>query len=219
MPDHPEPNAAMNALLADYVSGRLSPALHTLIASHLELKPDNGAFVAGLEALLDAEMTVISAPPLSKSARDLRLSAIFDRTKARNVEPAQSQPDALLPGFLRQYLVHDFNDIRWRTRLPGLKEYHIESRDGVEASLLWINAGRKMLSHTHDGTEVTLVLKGSFMDIQGSYYRGDVSIADAEVDHKPRAGQEDDCLCFVVLDAPLRLTGPVGRVISRILGH
>jgi putative transcriptional regulator len=28
-----------------------------------------------------------------------------------------------------------------------------------------------------------------------------------------------DCICFAVTDAPLRLTGPVGRILDRFFGH
>jgi putative transcriptional regulator len=58
------------------------------------------------------------------------------------------------------------------------------------------------------------VLRGGFSDVSGHYMRGDIAIADEDVDHKPVADADEDCICFAVTDAPLKLTGPVGKVIQ-----
>jgi putative transcriptional regulator len=67
--------------------------------------------------------------------------------------------------------------------------------------------------------EVTLVLKGAFCDTTGRYARGDIAIAEADLDHMPMTEEGEDCLCFVVTDAPLHLTGPVGRILDRFFGR
>ena len=74
--------------------------------------------------------------------------------------------------------------------------------------------GRVMPSHTHDGSEVTLVLRGGFSDPTGHYRRGDIAIADRDLDHHPRADDDEDCICFAVIDAPLRLTGPLAPLVA-----
>ena len=63
------------------------------------------------------------------------------------------------------------------------------------------------------------MLKGGFTDSTGHYRRGDIAIADSEVDHRPRADDDEDCICFAVSEAPLRLTGPFVRFVRRVLGH
>ena len=68
-----------------------------------------------------------------------------------------------------------------------------------------------MPSHTHHGTELTLVLTGGFKDEDGHYVAGDVAFADGDVDHKPIADEGEDCICFAVTAGRLQLTGPVGR--------
>ncbi len=82
-----------------------------------------------------------------------------------------------------------------------------------------LNAGRKLAGHTHDGSEYTLVLQGAFSDVAGRYERGDIAIGDDELDHCPTADPSADCLCFAVTDAPLRLTGPIGRIVQRFIGN
>ncbi len=71
--------------------------------------------------------------------------------------------------------------------------------------------------HTHEGTELTLVLAGAFSDAHGHFLRGDVAEADASVEHQPVADPGEDCLCLAVTDAPLRLTGPFGRLLNPFL--
>ena len=84
--------------------------------------------------------------------------------------------------------------------------------------MLWIRGGRRMPSHTHEGSEITLVLSGAFSDVTGRYARGDIAIAEADLDHRPMTDAGEDCLCFAVTDAPLHLTGPVGRLLERVFG-
>ena len=80
-----------------------------------------------------------------------------------------------------------------------------------------IKSGTAMPSHTHEGTELTLVLAGGFSDERGHFLRGDLAEVDASVDHRPIADPGDDCICLAVTDAPLRLTGPFGRLLNPFL--
>ena len=41
-----------------------------------------------------------------------------------------------------------------------------------------------------------------------------MSEADSHVDHRPVADEDEDCLCLIVTDAPLRLTGWLGRLLN-----
>lgn len=216
MPAFQGRSASTDLLMASYASGSLSRALHALVASHLALNPTSRSYVAALEAVaadgLDAE------PMLSPvGERGKRLAAIFaDDLRAPPPEPARDQ---MMPAPLAQLVGKSFGEIRWKTVLPGLREAQLEDRDGTEASLLWIKAGRAMPAHTHHGLEATLVLKGSFGDINGHYERGDLCVADDEIDHKPVAGNREDCICFAVSEGPVKLTGPVARLFNKLLGH
>ncbi|MCP8939889.1 ChrR family anti-sigma-E factor [Alsobacter sp. SYSU M60028] len=206
----------LDELLAAYAAGTLPAPLQSLVAAHLELRPENRAFVAALEDLGGA--AIEDMPPLEFSRRDACLSAIFEGA-AR--PPCELAPPAcsVVPPALARYLGRPFGQVPWRKRLPGIREFHVDAAEGAEATLYWIAAGRAIPSHTHEGSEITLVLKGSFADASGHYGRGDIAIADSEVDHRPRAGEGEDCICFAVTDAPLRLTGPVGRIVQRLLRH
>lgn len=209
---------ALDALLAGYAAGGLSAPLHALMAGHLAICPRNRAFVASLEAAYGSAMERLDPAPVSD--RDARLAAILDGPEEpiACAPPASRAADPVLPGPVARYLGHGIADMPWRTLLPGVKEFKIKADDAT-ATLFWIRPGRRMPHHTHEGSEVTLVLRGGFTDVSGHYLRGDVAVADQEVDHRPVADPDEDCICFAVTDAPLRLTGPVGRIVQRLFGH
>ncbi|MHB2166148.1 ChrR family anti-sigma-E factor [Alsobacter sp. R-9] len=211
----PATGRPIDELLAGYAAGRLSPPLHGLVAAHLSIKPDNRPFVAALEGLIGEEIEAMPAAPVRD--REARLAAIFDAVEMP--KPAPLEPCAVIPGPLLRMMGCNLAGVPWRTKLPGVREYRLNTPGETEASLMWIKPGRTMPSHTHEGSEYTLVLQGGFTDATGHYRRGDIAIADSEVDHRPRADEDEDCVCFAVTDAPLRLTGRVGRIVQRFLGH
>jgi putative transcriptional regulator len=209
------PARPLDALLAQYASGALPPPLHVLVASHLDLNRESEVFVGKLETLGGLELARQEPRPLA--SRD---SMLADIMKLDPVEPGAEDTRSTDPVFtpaLLDYVGCSSADVPWRTVLPGVKEHVISDRNGVEAKLFWIKAGRKIPSHTHEGQEVTLVLKGGFADISGRYRRGEIAVADENIDHKPVADMDEDCICFAVTDAPLKLTGPVARFLQGLL--
>ena len=203
----------IDALLADYAAGRLARPLHGLVAAHLAIKPDNRKYVAALEAVQAQAVEEIAPQPLAR--RDAMLEKIFATEATRGSD----LPDDLIPAPLRALAGSGLSGLDWKSKLPGMKEFQIKDKSVGEAVFYWIKPGRQMPSHTHEGTEVTLVLKGGFSDSYGHYRRGDIAIADGDVDHQPRADEDEDCICFAVTDAPLRLTGPLGRMLRIFTRH
>lgn len=208
--EHEERN--LDALLAGYVAGSLAEPARVLVRSHLEISPVNRGFIRDLEAFGGDMLEAVD--PVEITDRDAKLKAIFSDTafeSAASQEKVPRKPADILPNALRDFLGYDLKDVPWRTRLPGMKEYKLGEIDGCNVSMLWIRAGMAMPTHTHHGTELTLVLDGGFSDGIGHYIRGDVSYADESVDHKPVADEDGDCICFAVTEGDLQLTGPVGR--------
>ena len=201
-----------DALLAAYATGRLTPAFQALVAAHLNLSSDNRAFVAALDDEMGESLEGL--PLVQEQRRDVRLSNILNSSVPK---AARSMSQAVFPSPLRTFLGFDAREVRWRFLLPGVKMHVVASDSAGEATLYKIQPGRKMPLHTHDGNEVTLVLRGSFSDSLGTYEAGDLAFADPQVNHRPVAGLEEACLCFAVTDAPLRLTGRFGRIVETLL--
>ena len=97
-----------------------------------------------------------------------------------------------------------------------LREYRklLEDFPGYKTRMMRIKAGTAMPWHTHEGQELTLVLAGGFTDGEKHFLAGDVAAADPTVNHRPVADPGEDCLCLAVTEGPLRLTGPIGRLLN-----
>jgi len=201
----------MDELLAGYAAGTLTYPAQALIGAHLELSGQNRGYVHSLETL--ASTGLADSDPVEFSDRDSALAAIFDSEEPiRDVGSVrQCAADSGVPESLRSIIGPSMDSVAWKTLLPGVKECKLGEIDGCDASLIWVRAGRAMPSHTHHGTELTLVLQGGFKDTDGHYVTGDVAFADDDVDHRPIADDGDDCICFAVTAGRLELTGPVGR--------
>lgn len=205
----------LDLLIAHYVSGSLPEPAHVLVGSHLEMR-SSAARLAGLmeEYAGDA---LQATPPMALSDRERRLAEIFASAPPR--EPrARIFEKSGFPASLRAYVGTDLADIRWKTKLPGLRQHLIEKSRHVETSLLWVRPGRALPQHGHHGLELTLVLEGEFHDHRGNFGKGDVSVADETLDHRPIAGQRGPCLCFSVLFAPIALSGSTLRLFGDIIG-
>lgn len=211
---------ALDLLLAEYAVGSLPQPAEVLVQSHLELDTCNRSWIADLKAL--GGVLIDDAQDAGQGLQSISPDLLADDTDvigASEALQAEECKDGILPKALRRYVGCDASDIDWRFRIPGLREFPVESSDGCTASLLKISPGSAMPSHTHGGREITLVLKGAFSDHTGRYARGDIAIADEDVDHKPVADDGEECICFAVSEASLKLTGPIGKYISRIAGQ
>ncbi|MBB4238110.1 ChrR family anti-sigma-E factor [Rhizobium esperanzae] len=205
----------IDALMAHYVAGSLPEPARVLVRSHLEMKPDNRSLVNSLELL--AGEALESAPVAAIADRDRRLAAIFSSASPISAPAARRRVNTLFPQALRDLVGFEAEDVPWRTRLPGFKEYCLDM-DGCEVNLMWIRPGRALPAHTHKGMELILILDGAFNDERGRFGPGDISIADETVDHRPVAEKDRPCIAFAVSDGPVRLTGSFRQMIGDLIG-
>lgn len=203
---------AIDALMAEFVSGTLPTPLQVLLASHLEMNASNRQWVSNLEAIAGLELDEIE--PVDLSDREAMLGRILS-SETKQDSTFESLACDGTPGALRHFIGSTVSEISWkRNRLASIDEVKLGEFDGCNATLFRLQAGQGVPHHTHDGTEVTLVLQGAFSDGTGHFQKGQISVADGTVDHRPVADKDEDCICFAVTDAPLRLTGPLGRFIA-----
>lgn len=211
----PEKMNSIDTLLASYAGGLLPAPAHMLVESHLQIKSANRRFVNELEGLVGNALDDLK--PQAISNRDGRLNAIFKAAEPEVIEHSVHS-DEVFPSSLRNFVGFDADDVPWQSKLPGFREYDLGEVDGCHVNLLWIRPGRTMPGHTHEGSELTLVLDGAFTDVTGRYGRGDISIADESIDHRPVAENERPCICLAVTDGDLRLTGSIGQRLGDLIG-
>lgn len=212
---HPGPGT-----LARHAAGTLEPGAMIAVAAHLDRCPLCRRRQAGLEAvggvLLDAAEPTLMAPDALA-----RVLAMIDGPLPEPKPPATAPrlprlPDGIeLPPSLRCY---DFGPWRWLA--PGLhwsKADTARSFKGTVA-LFHVGAGRMLPSHSHSSNEYTQVIAGAFSDQAGHYRAGDFLETDEAITHQPVADANDDCLCLIVMEGPLRPRGLIARLMQPFLG-
>jgi putative transcriptional regulator len=208
----------LDELLLGHAAGTLPEALDLVVRTHLALSPEGRRRYAIYRALGGALLETIEPVPLRADAWE-RLERALDRADDRRVEApratAAERRDIRVPEPLRPYAPEGFERLPWRNLGPAMEFELPIATPGYRARLIRLKGGKGIPRHTHRGHEITVVIEGSFRDVQGVHRRGDLVIADATVDHSPVA--DEDCLCLAVTDAPLKLTGPFGRLLNPIL--
>jgi putative transcriptional regulator len=207
-------------LLLDYASGAQREPVALLIATHLALCPQCRARSDRLEAIGGALLEQIEPAPLADDSFSRLLARLDEPTEPTEPSPPAGPPPpgdaASPPEPLRRYVGNSLDRLSWR-RLGSIAEARLlPGFPDFTTRLLRVRPGAAIPAHTHEGSELTLVLAGGFRDQIDHYLRGDVAQADGEVDHRPVADLDEECLCLVVTDAPVRMTGPIGRLFNRI---
>lgn len=206
-------------LLLDYASGNLDEASSLMVATHLTLCPECRQRLETMEQLGGVLLNEVAPVEMASDAFERVMAALDSCESAgparsrRRTEPANDNP--VFPVVLQDYIGSDLADVSWKKVGMGVETSEIRLTDASKrAFLLKVAAGRAVPQHTHDGNEYVMVLAGSYRDEAGQFCAGDVEIADGTVDHRPVADEGEDCICLVVLDAPVRLTGKFGALLN-----
>ncbi|WP_029014949.1 ChrR family anti-sigma-E factor [Niveispirillum irakense] len=210
-------------LLVAYGAGSLDEATALLVASHLTLCPRCRSEVARIEAMGGNLLEELPPAPMGGDALADILARLDDAPVTLPPPPRKparataSRAGSQIPAPLRAYLGGGLENVRWKRLTDGLEHALVVESGRTRARLYRIAPGIPIPEHGHGGAELTLVLQGGFSDHAGHYLVGDVACADDDTIHHPVADTDGHCICLAVTDAPLKLTGLVGRLISRFL--
>lgn len=196
-----------------HAAGRLPEPVSLVVATHLVLSPASRQRYRRYEAIGGALLEELEPAALEDDAWDRLLARLGEVPR----EPPRRPAGGPVPGPPRPlcyYLPAPIEALPWRSYGHAAEVELAVKAPGYRTTLVRVRAGRKVPRHTHEGSELALVLAGGFRDGTGHYRLGDLAIADSSVDHRPIADAGEDCLCLTVTDAPLRLTGLFGRVLN-----
>lgn len=196
-----------NELIVAYATGAAREGVALAAAAHLTYCADCRRKVEVQEMIAGALLA--ETPAMAAPSCD----ALIDRLdeSPEQTEPVQSGP---LPAPVAAAVGLDFDNIPWRFRLPGVHVYEMSNEDGEDISLMKVRPGATIPSHTHEADELTVVFEGELVDGGATYKAGDIAVADASVDHTPRAGGDTACICLAVLSGGVKFTGPFGRALN-----
>jgi putative transcriptional regulator len=182
---HPPEN-----MLARFAIGKLDEAEHLVVSVHIDRCPHCQLIVGAIEQFAGATMETIEPMPMSVDAFEAVLARVHEDsnpTGARRPSASAEPEDPDLPDILRHHRIGTRRRVA-----PGvsLRPIMLAGLGQSRAFLLQSAPGTRMLEHTHTGTELTCVLKGSFSHEGGRYAAGDFDFGDQSVDHRPIVGED-----------------------------
>ena len=134
--------------------------------------------------------------------------------------PGTSRSQGDIPAPLVPILGSSLADVKWQHIGPGVWQYRIPMSKGARGDLrlLKIAPGVSMPDHGHSGTELTLLLAGSYRDRLGHFRKGDVADVDQDVEHQPIADPSEGCICLVATEGKARFKSVLARLVQPFIG-
>lgn len=206
------------ATLMSCAAGSQHEACAAVIASHLSVCPACAKEVARMQeigvALFDALPPVpvnADAPVVAARAGEADTSPVSRCGKLGGEVPAPLQP--LLGDCLAS--------IPWRRIAPYIWQHRIPLSNAKCGDLQLIKAapGTRFPEHGHRGSELTLVLAGSYHDETGTYGVGDFADHDESVVHQPVADAKTGCICLFATERANRYTNWFIRLLQPIFRY
>jgi len=209
-----------DATLMAYSAGTLPQGMALLVACHLHWCPHCRDRMHATDAVGGALLEQLQPTTLQADAFDQLLARLDEPEQAT---PAAQQPDETaanpdLPMPLAQLLDKPLDELAWKRIGYGVKQLDLHLEGPGAARLLRISPGVSVPHHTHGGNELTLILKGSYNDELGRFRQGDVADLDGEVSHQPLVDTDEECICLIATDAPLKFSGLMGRLVQPFIG-
>ena len=198
-----------HSMLVDFSAGNLGTAESICVSAHLHfcdqcrnelMRLDQVASQLMTEAepqtidedLFDSVMSKIDALPAAPMKVEIEEHSDFPHSVAKLIKETESAPN-------------------WRRMSPSVDVARVRTgQKKFEVALHRICAGGKTPHHGHNGTEFTVVLKGSFSDEQSVYSEGDFLLRGPGDEHQPMGAQNGECICLSALAAPIKLSSPLG---------
>ena len=214
---HPDPST-----IVAYAAGSVTESFSLLIAAHIESCVQCRGEVARAETL-GADL-LQELPPIAMTDSGLpQLWKSIDKiSRSEQAEPAeQKKIDANgLPGVLSPFFPGGLQAVKWRSLVPGIQHHQLTDVESGSGSvrLLRIAKGIHIPDHTHLGSELTLILQGSYSDETGKFECGDLSDADSSVQHRPFVDSEQPCICLIATDERLKFSSVLNRMIQPLIG-
>lgn len=195
-------------MLDAYRGGSLHHAFGVVVAAHLSLCDQCRARHEADNMIGGAILQRAEGASLRPGARDRMMDALD------TPPPPSVRASGVFPAPVMREL--GGRPPRWRMLGGGIRQQILSADREGSLRLLYIPPGKAVPEHGHHGRELTLVLQGSFSDSGGSFHRGDVETAHAEIDHQPVAGDGQACICLAATDAPLRFHALIPRLLQPI---
>jgi putative transcriptional regulator len=203
---HPAPE-----LLLDFATGAQPQALALAVAGHLSFCSHCRATVAACEALAWELIKDLEPVHSDEEAMTTCLARLEEPAPNGDAERAEAITSGGVPAVLRPHVGEGLAQLPWQSVGGFFDEVKLpELTPGYLAAMLRVAPGKHVPEHGHEGNEYMLVLSGGFKSGGHQYQVGDFSACAGSEEHTPIADDGDDCICLLVLDAPLIFRDRIG---------
>lgn len=207
-----------DATLIAYSSGTLNKGMALLVESHLEMCGQCAEEVQISNRIGGDLLRKIEPVSMSYGSLD-RMLAMLDGVQVESATAtAMVRTPSEVPQSLAQYIGDDLDKLEWKSMGMGVQQYDLKLGGVGAARLLRIKPGVSVPHHTHSGNELTLILRGSYSDEIGRFQVGDVADLDDQLEHQPIVDTDQECICLIATDAPLKFSGLMGRLVQPFIG-
>tara|TARA_B110000093_G_scaffold37659_1_gene39523 strand:- start:851 stop:1516 length:666 start_codon:yes stop_codon:yes gene_type:complete len=198
------------ALLVEFSAGNLAVAPSICVSAHLHFCRKCRDEMLRLDQVGSEIMDTIEPTPID----DGLLDAVMAKIDNPALAPSEKASRKNIEGFPSSIsiLMKDVESaLTWRRLSASLEISQFQTgQSDFEVALHKIEAGGKAPKHDHEGSEYTVVLKGSFSDENAVYREGDFLFRQPGDVHQPMGAQNGECICLSALSAPIKLSHPLG---------
>lgn len=206
------------ATLFSYVAGAMGQGLALVVASHLAICDSCRQRARELEAIGGALLENIALAAVSENT----LKSVLDRLDQGGTSEIAVRPlpvsGSEVPAPLAGYVGDSLDDLSWKKLVPGIWMHDLPNQGKGMTRLLRVAPGKAASPHSHRGSELTLLLRGSYSDEVGRFMPGDIADLDDQITHQPLVDSDHDCICLIATEYPLRYTTLFGKVTQPLFG-
>jgi putative transcriptional regulator len=206
--------------MMSYAAGTLPEALGAVVATHLTMCQHCRAELVAMERVGAVVLAGLAPEPLTKPVPANVTRPMMVQTDEGDHVLAAIERSGDIPAPLSKLVGSDLGSLQWK-RL-GLGVWHLplslsEVAKG-DLRLIKVGPGQAMPEHGHGGSELSLILAGSYTDVMGRFGVGDVADLDDAVEHKPMADVKTGCICLIASEEKVKFKGVFARMVQPFVG-
>ena len=223
------------ATLADFTTGRIQKLHELVVKAHLSVCPQCCDSIREIEHVGGDIMMSVQPDSTTKRleiGQNKQARAITEtfewnsETHCSDSGDEQFSSKADLYGssgmdvksLYSTFLDCSFDALPWRPVGNNVKMCKLRDEGQSKMWLIQGQPGSKLPQHSHNGQELTLVLKGSYACSSELYSAGDIQECDEDKHHQPIIVGDTDCISLVVTDGKLLFKNWLPRVLQPFLG-
>jgi len=197
------------AMLVDFSAGNLGTAESICVSAHLHFCDQCRNELMRLDQVASQLMTEVEPQSIDENLFDSVMSKIDALSEVPTKVEIEETTE--FPHSVAKLINETESAPNWRRMSSSVDVARFPTgQNKFEVALHRICAGGKTPHHGHNGTEFTVVLKGSFSDEQSVYSEGDFLLRGPGDEHQPMGAQNGECICLSALEAPIKLSSPLG---------